>query len=75
MSGTRKMTLPVLMFARENDEFRKVLWTGDNIPLVLVAIPEGGGIGDEVHEGHAQLLHFMAGSGVAKIGAVETKNG
>jgi len=73
MSETTKMTLPVVMRARENDEFRKVLWTGDNIPLVLMAMPEGDEIGGEVHEGHGQLLHFMAGSGEAKIGDVETK--
>jgi len=72
MSETQKMTLPVVDLARENDEFRKVLWTGDKTQLVLMAIPEGGEIGGEVHEGHDQLLYFVSGSGVAKIGDVET---
>jgi len=72
MSETQKMTLPVVDLARENDEFRKVLWTGGKTQLVLMAIPEGGEIGGEVHEGHDQLLYFVSGSGVAKIGDMET---
>lgn len=72
MQETTKMTLPIVALARENDEFRKVLWTGDNAQLVLMAIPEGGEIGGEVHEGHDQLLYFVAGNGLAKIGDVET---
>ena len=72
MPETQKMTPPVVAPARETDEFRKVLWTGDNTPLVMMAIPEGGEIGGEVHEGHDQRLCFVAGSGVAKIADVET---
>ncbi|SEO26215.1 Mannose-6-phosphate isomerase, cupin superfamily [Pseudorhodobacter antarcticus] len=75
MSETQKLTLPVVNLARKNDEFRKVLWTGDKTQLVLMAIPERGEIGGEVHEGHEghdQLLYFVAGTGIAKIGDVET---
>ncbi len=68
MLETQEMTLPVVDLARENGEFRKVLWTGDMTQLVLMAIPEGG----EVHEQHDQLLYFVAGTGVARIGDVET---
>ena len=71
MSETEKLTLPVVRLARENDDFRKVLWTGEQAQLVLMAIPEGGEIGGEVHEGHDQLLYFVSGQGVAKIGDVE----
>lgn len=72
MSEIRKLSLPVVTLARENEEFRKVLWTGDKTQLVLMAIPESGEIGGEVHDGHDQLLYFVAGSGVAKIGEVES---
>jgi mannose-6-phosphate isomerase-like protein (cupin superfamily) len=65
MPETQEMTLPVVELARENDEFRKVLWTGDKMQLVLMAIPEGG----EVHD---QLPYFVARTGVARIGDVET---
>ena len=73
MSETHRLSLPVVALARENDEFRKVLWTGDQTQLVLMAIPEGGEIGGEVHEGHDQLLYFVGGSGVAKIGETESE--
>lgn len=72
MSETQKLTPPVVNLARKNDEFRKVLWTGDKTQLVLMAIPERGEIGGELHEGHDQLLYFVAGTGIAKIGDVET---
>lgn len=68
MPEASKITLPIARLARENEEFRKVLWTGDKTQLVLMAIPEGGEIGGEVHEGHDQLLYFVAGTGEAKIG-------
>jgi mannose-6-phosphate isomerase-like protein (cupin superfamily) len=71
MSETRTLSLPVVDLARENDEFRKVLWTGEKTQLVLMAIPEGGEIGGEVHEGHDQLLYFVEGTGMAKIGEAE----
>ncbi len=71
MSETDTLSLPVTKLARQNDEFRKVLWTGEKAQLVLMAIPEGGEIGGEVHEGHDQLLYFVAGTGIAKIGDVE----
>ena len=71
MLETQEMTLPVVDLARENDEFRKVLWTGHKTQLVLMAIPEGGEIGGEVHLGHDLLLYFVAGTGVARIGDVE----
>jgi len=72
MPETQKLTLPVVNLARKNDDFRKVLWTGDKTQQVLMAIPEEGEIGGEVHEGHDQLLYFVAGTVIAKIGDVET---
>ena len=71
MSETNRLTLPIARLARDNDEFRKVIWTGDETQLVLMAIPEGEEIGGEVHEGHDQLLYFVAGEGRARIGENE----
>lgn len=36
--------------ARDNPDFRKVLWTGEHTQIVVMTIPPGGEIGDEVHE-------------------------
>jgi mannose-6-phosphate isomerase-like protein (cupin superfamily) len=71
MTESTQLTLPIQKLALDNEEFRRILWTGEQTQLVLMAIPEGGEIGGEVHEGHDQLLYFVAGSGVAKIGDVE----
>lgn len=71
MRETNRLTLPIAQLARDNNEFRKVVWTGDEAQLVLMAIPEGDEIGGEVHEGHDQLLYFVAGEGRAKIGDAE----
>ncbi len=55
----------------ENDSFRKVLYTGRNLQLVLMAIPPGGEIGEEVHDGHDQFFRFETGRGEVRIdGAV-----
>ena len=38
MPETSKVTLPTARLARENEAFRKVLWTGEKTRLVLMAI-------------------------------------
>ena len=35
MQEVQKTTLPIVQMAKDNDEFRQVLWTGDNTQLVL----------------------------------------
>ena len=35
--------------AEESPDFRRVLWTGKNTQLVVMTIPPGGEIGEEVH--------------------------
>lgn len=68
MKDSDKTTLPVHQMALDNDDFRRVVMTGDKLQVVLMAIPEGGDIGAETHEGHDQVLIFVAGSGEALIG-------
>jgi len=71
MTETNQLSLPIVKLAEDNDEFRKVIWTGEQTQVVLMAIPENGEIGGEVHEGHDQLLFFVAGEGKATIGERE----
>lgn len=54
--------------ARDNPDFRRVLWTGEHAQLVVMTIPPGGEIGDEVHEGTDQILTFVSGEGDADLG-------
>jgi mannose-6-phosphate isomerase-like protein (cupin superfamily) len=58
--------------AEKNEDFRRVLWTGRHTQLVIMTIPPGGEIGEEVHEVD-QILTFVSGAGKAKVSG-ETRN-
>ncbi|NYT86019.1 cupin domain-containing protein [Pollutimonas harenae] len=47
----------------ENDNFRKVLYTGKHMQLVLMTLQPGEEIGAEVHETHDQFLRIEEGKG------------
>ncbi|WP_306574868.1 cupin domain-containing protein [Oligella urethralis] len=47
----------------ENDLYRKVLYTGKNLQLVLMTLQPGEEIGAEVHETHDQFFRFEEGKG------------
>lgn len=53
--------------AEESPDFRRVLWTGRHTQLVIMTIPPGGEIGEEVHEGVDQILTFVSGVGEAVV--------
>jgi mannose-6-phosphate isomerase-like protein (cupin superfamily) len=52
--------------AEKNPDFRRVLWTGKHTQLVIMTIPAGGEIGEEVHVVD-QILTFVSGTGEARI--------
>lgn len=47
----------------ENGDFRRVLYTGHNLQLVLMAINPGEEIGEEVHSDRDQFFRIEAGEG------------
>jgi mannose-6-phosphate isomerase-like protein (cupin superfamily) len=51
----------------DNEDFRRVLYTGHNLQLVLMSIPPGCEIGAEVHEDRDQFFRFEAGEGEVQI--------
>jgi mannose-6-phosphate isomerase-like protein (cupin superfamily) len=57
----------VARMARENEDFRRVLFTTERSQLVLMALRPGEEIGEEVHEGTDQVLAFVEGEGEAVI--------
>jgi mannose-6-phosphate isomerase-like protein (cupin superfamily) len=57
----------VLAAARKNDDFRRVVATGDHSQIVLMAIEAGSEIGEEVHGHVDQVLVFVEGEGKAVI--------
>lgn len=54
----------------ENDNFRKVVYTGENSQLVLMSIPEGEEIGEETHKTVDQILFLVEGQGEAILNDV-----
>jgi len=54
----------------ENDYFRKVLYTGHNLQLVLMAIQPGEEIGAEVHDDRDQFFRIEDGEGEVWIDGV-----
>lgn len=51
--------------ARSNEAFRREIMTGDHSQVVVMTIPPGGEIGEEVHDGTDQVLAFVEGVGEA----------
>lgn len=57
---------------KANDDFRRVLYTGQNLQLVLMAIQAGEDIGAEVHEDHDQFFRVDEGRGEVEIDGART---
>jgi mannose-6-phosphate isomerase-like protein (cupin superfamily) len=51
-------------------EFRNVLWTGESSQLVVMTVPVGGDIGEEVHTVDQHLI-FTSGICKAVVGGEE----
>lgn len=51
----------------KNDDFRRVLYTGKNLQLVLMSIEPGGEIGEEVHNDRDQFFRVEKGRGEVVI--------
>lgn len=56
----------------ENDDFRRVLYTGKHLQLVLMTLRPGEEIGAETHETHDQFFRIESGSGEVQIDGVAT---
>jgi mannose-6-phosphate isomerase-like protein (cupin superfamily) len=57
----------------ENTDFRRVLYTGKNLQLVLMSLNPGEAIGDEVHATHDQFFRIEDGKGLVSIDGVQSK--
>lgn len=56
-----------------NADYRRVLYTGHNVQLVLMSLAAGEEIGEEVHKTHDQFFRVEQGTGEFWIdGRVET---
>ena len=51
----------------DNDDFRRVLYTGEHLQLVLMTLQPGEEIGEEVHDDRDQFFRFEEGRGTIHI--------
>jgi mannose-6-phosphate isomerase-like protein (cupin superfamily) len=56
-----------------NKDFRRVLYTGKHLQLVLMALKPGEDIGEETHVGHDQFFRVEKGKGEVVIDGNRTK--
>jgi mannose-6-phosphate isomerase-like protein (cupin superfamily) len=61
--------------AKGNTYFREVLATGPHSQVVVMSIPPGGEIGEEVHPHVDQVLVFVTGEGAAILDGQRTSIG
>lgn len=57
----------------DNTDFRRVLYTGHNLQLVLMTLQPGDEIGAEVHDDRDQFFRVEAGSGEVFIDGNRSK--
>ena len=50
-----------------NDDFRRVLYTGKHLQLVLMTLQPGEEIGEEVHDDRDQFISIEEGQGEVRI--------
>jgi len=53
----------IISATQENENFRRVLFTGAQSQLVVMSIPPGGEVGEETHKFTEQTLFFLSGTG------------
>jgi mannose-6-phosphate isomerase-like protein (cupin superfamily) len=58
---------------KENDDYRRVLYTGKHVQLVLMSLVPGEEIGEEVHENSDQFFRVEKGKGEVWIDGDRTK--
>lgn len=68
--GQHDTRVDIQAAAWTNDAFRREVVTGKHEQVVVMTIPPGGEIGDEVHPDNDQVLVFLDGNGEAIIEGV-----
>ena len=56
-----------------NDDFRRVLYTGKHLQLVLMTLQPGEEIGEEVHDDRDQFFRIEEGQGEVRIDGTANK--
>ncbi|HUG48845.1 MAG TPA: cupin domain-containing protein [Candidatus Limnocylindria bacterium] len=63
----QRSTVDIAAAARSNEAFRREILTGEHEQVVVMTIPVGEEIGEEVHPTTDQVLVFVDGKGEAQL--------
>jgi mannose-6-phosphate isomerase-like protein (cupin superfamily) len=72
-SAMKGFVADIEALTEENTDFRRVLYTGKNLQLVLMAIQPGEEIGEETHEDRDQFFRVEKGKGEVWIDGHRSK--
>ncbi|MEX0869286.1 MAG: cupin domain-containing protein [Nitriliruptoraceae bacterium] len=73
MSATEHDEVDILALARDSDDFRRVVTTGEHMQVVVMTLQPGEEIGAETHGEHDQVLFFVDGRGESVLDGVTAK--
>lgn len=66
--GPQMHVADVSRLARENNNFRVAIWTGEYAQMTIMSIDVGDEIGTEIHPELDQMIRVEAGQGMAVMG-------
>jgi mannose-6-phosphate isomerase-like protein (cupin superfamily) len=72
-AGVKGFVANIENLTDENSNFRRVLYTGKSLQLVLMALKPGEEIGEEVHPSTDQFFRIEKGKGEVRINGQPTK--
>lgn len=71
--GPQPFVVNIEEATKQNNAFRRALWTGDNLQVTLMSIGVGEDIGLEVHPELDQFIRIEEGTGITKMGDNKNK--
>lgn len=69
--GGQPAVLNIEDYTLGNENFRTVIWTGDDLQVTLMTIPVGCDVGLERHEGIDQFLRIEQGNARVEVGTTK----
>lgn len=66
--GSEPLIVNIDRFAKMNNNYRTVLWTGEHLQVTLMSIPVGGDIGLEMHDHLDQFIRIENGYALVQMG-------
>ena len=71
--GGMPLLINLHIAAEKNVFFRNTIWTGEDLQLTVMSIPQGGEIGVEMHGDLDQMLRIEDGVALIQIGKSEDR--